>query len=396
MGRNYFECLSPDLSVSSSHDNLCSAPRTGTTDAKEVFRESTEVRRVWEPNDAGLKNGSDVSSVATVMSYNVLAQSYVSSKIFDATHRPFLRARHRRRRLWEELRRLTTLYEVDILCLQELEADEHGRIAAELPEFAEGSYKQRTAVGVRHKRDGSGVYWRKSKFFHVDAVADNGDLVDEHVELNSIAEDPSISPVCDSRNEILRNCVGALVRLQDRNSGAKLVVGSAHLFWDPSFPKLKLAQASLFRRAAFTAAHSFETGNVILAGDWNSMPSSAVYAFMTDSETTRCHEEVQDCGSELLDAILRKSEWDQGRLLSTYRHDLSDTWCLTADTPLTTFTPKFSGSLDHIFVSSTLESGLLGSLSLPSRADFIDAGIDALPNGFHNSDHLPVISRLAL
>lgn len=188
--------------------------------------------------------------------------------------------------------------------------------------------------------------------------------------------------------------VGALVRLQHR-SGAKLMVGSVHVFWDPLFPKLKLAQAGLFRRAAFAAAQSFETHNVLLAGDWNSVPGSAAYAFMTDSEATRRHEEVGDCQSEVLDAILRLSDWDQG-MVSTYGHEVSDVWYSTAENPLTTFTPKFSGSLDHIFVSSNLESGLLGSLSLPSRSDFTDAGIEALPNGSHNSDHLPVISRVTL
>lgn len=207
MGRSYFECLSPDLRKSSSQDTVCSAPRTLSPRVSEVCNESAEVRRVWEPTQAGMNHASDMSSVATVMSYNVLAQSYVSSKIFDATHRPFLRARHRRRRLWEELRCLTTLHEVDVLCLQELEADEHRRIATELPEFDEGCYKQRTAVGVRRKRDGCGVYWRKSTFSRVvRAVADDAETVDEHVELNSISDDPLLSLVCDSKNETLRNC----------------------------------------------------------------------------------------------------------------------------------------------------------------------------------------------
>lgn len=396
MGKNYFDCLSSELRIPSSEDDTFSSPRSGGPSTKKVFVESTELRRIWEPSNADCESGLDTRSIATVLSYNVLAQSYVSSKIFDATLSKFLKARHRGRRLWEELRHLTATYSVDVLCLQELEVDQHGRLAVELPEFDRGSYKQRNAVGVRNKRDGCGVYWRKSKFLKVESVSDgkNG-IVDEHVEFNSITEDPIASKVCEEKHELLRNCVGALVRLQDRNSGAKLVVGSVHVFWDPSFPKLKLAQAALFRRAAFTAAHDFETQNVVLAGDWNSLPSSAVYAFMTDSDGTRFHEEVRECSVDVLDGTLRQSDWDTG-MLSTYRHEVKDSDCSTGEVPLTTFTPKFSGAIDHIFVSSNIRNGLLGSLSLPSCSDFIDARVEALPNGSHNSDHLPIISRLAL
>lgn len=394
---NSFECLASDVSISSSQLKNCTVPSREIPDGGQKIAAPAHVRRIWEPSAAGLDCASELASVATVMSYNVLAQSYVSSTIFSATHRPFLRAPYRRQKLVEDIRRLTTLHNVDILCLQELEADEYVRIAAELLEFDGGCYKQRTAVGVRHKRDGCGVYWRKSKFSQVNAFNDTGHIVDEHVEFNSISEDPVLSQVCDAKKEIVRNCVGALVRLKDRISGTKLIVGSVHVFWDPSFPKLKLAQAGLFRRAAFTSAQSFETNNVVLAGDWNSLPGSVVYAFMTDEEDTSQHEEVRDCGSEVRDEVMRKSDWDFG-LSSTYDHSVDDEVSCpsTSDAPLTTFTPKFSGALDHIFVSSNLKNLVLGSLSLPSSTDFTIAGIEALPNGTHTSDHLPVISRIAL
>jgi CCR4-NOT transcription complex subunit 6 len=359
---------------------------------------ASEVERRWVTTD---DNVDSPGISVTVMSYNVLAQNYVSSRIFPATDRRFLRAPYRRRAIVEELRRLAVAHEVDVICVQELQVEECAGLAKELPDFDGVSYKQRTSAGVRGKQDGCGVLWRTDRFEHVRNVSDVGQIVDDHVEFNDISNDPSLVQMCGVVKELaLRNCVGALVRLQERETGLKLVVGSAHLFWNPEFAKLKLAQAGVYRRAAFAVAESFGTKHVVLAGDWNSLPGSAVYAFLTDQVVDNTFSELHDCDRELLKAVCKRTEWDDCGLVSSFRHENFQDCDLESNAPLTTLTPKFRGALDHIFYSKFQGRGqgntVLGYLSLPCATDFVDAKIVALPSEAHPSDHLPHIARIHL
>lgn len=395
MSSNSFEYLSPSVDISKSTKAHSAAHVSKEECVGTGLASGSEVRRRWEATDSAFDYVLESMNAVTVLSYNVLAQNYISRKIFPSTERRFLRSPYRRRLIVEELRRLSAAHDVDVMCLQELQVEECARILKELPEFDGVSYKQRTSVGKREKLDGCGVFWRTSKF---NLVSDDGELGDDHVEFNDISEDRTLVRVCGTRDQAVRNCVGALVRLQDRDTGTKVVIGSVHLFWDPCFPKLKLAQAGVYRRAAFSLAESFGTRNVILAGDWNSVPDSAVYSFMTDQRVVGSFPELSDCNIEVLDAVMRREECDHG-LSSSVCHDV--TKCdLESDWPLTTWTPKFRGALDHIFFCADVGNGrinsVLGSLSLPSGTEFDRAQIPALPCEAHPSDHIPLISRFSL
>jgi CCR4-NOT transcription complex subunit 6 len=331
------------------------------------------------------------------MTYNVLAQNYVSGKVFPATPKRYLRAPYRRRAIVADIRRHADDHNVDILCLQELQVEECARLAEELPDFDGVSFKRRTSCGARNKRDGCGLFWRTGRFEETSPLPEGRDA---HVEFNEIAEDPVLALTCEAKELAVRDCVGALVCLTERGTGLRLVVGSAHLFWDPNFAPLKLAQAGYYRRAAFALAHKFGTRNLVLAGDWNSLPESSMFAFMDDVPVDAGHPDLAGQTGDVLAAATERIESDVGLSCAT-------SFCaadgvsadVDADAPLTTLTWKFRGALDHIFFSrGGVEGGntVLGSLSLPSALDFERANLTALPSEAHPSDHLPHIVRFAL
>lgn len=90
-----------------------------------------------------------------------------------------------------------------------------------------------------------------------------------------------LAKVVEEQQLAVRDCVAAIVCLCERKSGLRFVIGNAHIFWDPKFESLKLAQSHCFARAAAQVAERAQTRNVVLVGDWNSLPNSAVYELLT-------------------------------------------------------------------------------------------------------------------
>jgi hypothetical protein len=77
--------------------------------------------------------------------------------------------------------------------------------------------------------------------------------------------------------------------------------------------------------------------------------------------------------------------------VSSFQHDESNI-------PLTTFTRKYEGALDHIFLrmGSNDENTVLGSLLILGKGDFTEKEIIALSSDGHPSDHRPVAARISL
>jgi CCR4-NOT transcription complex subunit 6 len=366
--------------------------------AKDVSA-PVRVNRMWKETVSSQKARhaqvtEDPTSI-TVMTYNVLAQAYVSGTIFPDTPHPILRSKHRRSAILNDLRSLTEKYSVDVMCLQELEQDLCAVIARELSAFGAFAYKLRTSAGARQKRDGCGIFWRKARFECVH------DVDDYHLELNDIADDVRLSPLLEPKSVAIRDCVSAIVCLRDFETGHRFVITSSHLFWDPCFAQIKLAQAFGVREAAWKLAETLATKNVILAGDWNSTPNSSVFALLEKGRITGTYADCSDLSDAQVTAV-NQGPSDQSRSVhkfdvssfteaSSFQHDESNI-------PLTTFTRKFKGALDHIFLSmgSNDENAVLGTLSLPGKRDFTEKEITALPSEGHPSDHLPVVARISL
>jgi CCR4-NOT transcription complex subunit 6 len=160
--------------------------------------------------------------------------------------------------------------EADILCLQEVD-NYHSFWSGQLKELGyTGCYKQRNADS---KNDGCATFFRTDKFEKV---------CHDSIEFDRVQDEGGKRPDFATHN------VALLMLLRPTNlasqEGGCICVANAHLFWDPMYEDVKLAQARALVKAAedLVQEHAPHTPTpVILAGDFNSMPDSVVYNFLT-------------------------------------------------------------------------------------------------------------------
>jgi mRNA deadenylase 3'-5' endonuclease subunit Ccr4 len=157
--------------------------------------------------------------------------------------------------------------EADILCLQEVD-NYHSFWSGQLKELGyTGKYKQRN---TDTKNDGCATFFRTDKFEEV---------CHDSIEFDRVQDEGGKRPDFATHN------VALLVLLRPTSQeGGCICVANAHLFWDPMYEDVKLAQARALVKAAedLVQEHAPNVPTpVILAGDFNSMPDSVVYKFLT-------------------------------------------------------------------------------------------------------------------
>lgn len=172
----------------------------------------------------------------------------------------------------------------------------------------------------------------------------------------------------DPRIRLKRDCVGimAAFKLKDP-SGHHIIVANTHIYWDPEWVDVKLAQAGylLSRLFQFKTRVSEQFGcspSIIVAGDFNSIPGDQVYTSLMGS-----HQETPD----------------------ETRVPLCSVYAYTRGEPhFTNCTPGFTGTLDYILFSPSGVLKPVSYLELPEpESSDVQGG---LPNYYHPSDHLPI------
>ncbi|KAK8963855.1 hypothetical protein KSP40_PGU007174 [Platanthera guangdongensis] len=338
------------------------------------------------PNFTPFEDGKDVERNISkgykfrFVSYNILAQVYVKSVFFPHSPSSCLKWKARSLAVLTDLKSLNA----DFLCVQEL--DEYDNFyKGNMEKHGYSSiYLQRTG----QKRDGCGIFYKdKSAELIIHEEIHYNDLLDsvnrkngstdignqrtldemgkESMEDKDLSNKNSDSD-CRNRDDpcmrLERDCVGLLVafKLKDPSKHV-LVVANTHIYWDPEWIDVKLAQAKyllsrLSRFKEIIGKNYCCAPSVLVAGDFNSTPGDEVYEYMTSTK------DMQLCS-----------------LYGTNGGEPVFTNC----------TPGFTGTLDYIFVST--DSFCLKAVSLldlPSSDSADIAG--GLPNHYHPSDHLPI------
>ncbi|KAI5066267.1 hypothetical protein GOP47_0018891 [Adiantum capillus-veneris] len=325
----------------------------------------------------------EVSSFRLV-SYNILAQSYVKSAYFPHSPSPCLRWKVRSKALLERL----LSFEADILCLQELD---------EFESFFKGQLDSHgySSIYVKRpgkKKDGCGIFYRSSRLSLVEsAVIQYNDLVPQSGESNvdpstfavvassnddSSGDDPDRGDPNDPRIRLKRDCVGIIAAFRVSHAlDSTFVIANTHIYWDPDWVDVKLAQAKhlVARVSSFQSLLSSKLCikiPVVICGDFNSTPGDQVYSYLTSADQ-----------SVLDDATA--SSADQGCL------PLHSLYASMKEEPhFTNCTPDFTGTLDYIFFSSFDTLKPVSLLEVPfAESEDVKGG---LPNYNHPSDHLPI------
>jgi len=210
-----------------------------------------------------------------IASYNVLAQCYAKNKHFTKSKAEHLRWDVRRKALVEVINEL----DADIVCLQEVDNYEKFWLKEMRKLGYTGCYKQRNSPA---KFDGCATFFRSTVFecmsvswieFDSEPDAGGGQQVEGHPDFatHNVALLTLLRPRLGSSN--VNKCC--------------MCLANAHLFWDPTYEELKIAQARALVKGAEELATSSESKSsigwvpIILAGDFNSTPESEVYRYLT-------------------------------------------------------------------------------------------------------------------
>ncbi|KAI4803666.1 hypothetical protein KUCAC02_025327 [Chaenocephalus aceratus] len=233
--------------------------------------------RVWEKVDesataAEPRPFTNASMDFTVMSYNILADDLLQANQELYTHCPLevLDWSYRCSLLLEEIQE----WEPDILCLQEVQENHyHQQLYPALSQMGYTCvYKRRTGT----KRDGCATCYRSSCFSEVSVAMleffrPETELLDRH----------NVGIIVLLRPVVMN---GSVVKAK----GPPLCVANTHLLFNPRRGDVKLAQLAIMLAEINSVVKSCnakgEHCNLILCGDFNSIPSMPLYQLITTGE----------------------------------------------------------------------------------------------------------------
>eukprot|EP00898_Chlorokybus_atmophyticus_P008916 jgi/Chlat1/9025/Chrsp94S08292 len=220
-------------------------------------RRAARLVRVWE-KCMGVEDEANEVNTVRVMSYNILANGLAMDhkrELYRYVPYHWIEWSHRQRLLLNEIKELSP----DVMCLQEV--DEYDNLLSELRLLGyDGVFQQRHGENT----DGCATFWKLARLQAV-----------EH-------------KVVEFQEHGLRNNVALISKLRDAgdaaDSGPSLVgamlVANTHILFNPKRGDIKLGQMRILLNEA-RALMADNTCPLVVCGDFNMTPNSALYKFMS-------------------------------------------------------------------------------------------------------------------
>ena len=351
------------------------------------------------------------ADVLSVMSYNILCDKYATTAQYGYTASRDLSWDNRKFRILEEVRS----HEADIICLQEIDKESYEEFFR--PELARNDYRgafwpksRAKTMAEKEARlvDGCATFYKSNKYILLDKA-----LVDfANIAINRL----DMKGEHDTFNRVMpRDHIAVITFLENRMTGARIIIGNAHLLWDPQYADVKLVQVAIlmeqvtklsdkwanhppctdkvgFRhsepdgeasvqpldvaKSELGPSHEYSSGTqmpLIICGDFNCAADSGVYELITTGSVPGNHA---DMGNRGYGSFTRDGMAHPFKLRSAYTTD---------ELAFTNYTPNFTGILDYIWYSTN-------SLDVRELLGNVDEAylqrVPGFPNHWFPSDHL--------
>ncbi|XVE64075.1 hypothetical protein DITRI_Ditri07aG0072200 [Diplodiscus trichospermus] len=371
------------------HNPICRQPPSSYDNPPEIFRDWVEVQQPLASQDR-----------FTVASYNILGDRNASKHkdLYLNVPSYYIRWGYRKKVLCEELMG----WNPDIICMQEVDKYFDLRNTMEKAGYV-GSYKRRTGGNV----DGCATFWKPDKFRLLER---------ESIEFKGFG----------LRDNVAQLSVFEMCKAESR----RLVVGNIHVLYNPSRGEVKLGQIRFLSSRARILSNRWGNVPIVLGGDFNSTPQSAIYKFLSTSELNiklynrrelsgqrSCHPSQVlgvNSGSRspltIMDRLLNDSWSDEEVKVATGSADshlvvhplkLSSSYAAVKGStntrefsgePLaTSYHSKFLGTVDYLWYSE----GILPTRVLDTLPIDILRRTGGLPCKKIGSDHLALVSEFA-
>ncbi|EWC43485.1 hypothetical protein DRE_07517 [Drechslerella stenobrocha 248] len=361
-----------------------------------------EPGREWNVLDGSTPEGKPSTegdpNKFSVVSYNILCEKYATPQAYGYVPSWALSWDYRKNLISQDI--LTS--NADIVCLQEVDLNNFEDYLS--PTMAYQDYKgvlfQKTRArnfGAQETRqvDGCAIFWKTTKFNILDKQVVNF----QQLAINR----PEMKKATDIFNRVMpRDDVATIVYLENKLTGARMIVASAHLFWNPLFEDVKLVQTAVLMEELVKLANKYVANPppskiqkvegqpeipevkypsgasipLIVCGDFNSLGDSGVHELMTKGSVDHRHPDLgsRDYGPYTEEGI-------------SHPFNLKSSYSIFPDFPFTNYTPGFNGVIDYIWYSSNCMqvTGLLGEIDKEYMSK-----VAGFPNVHFPSDHLMI------
>ena len=369
---------------------------------------------------------SPASDVLSVLSYNILCDKYATKSHYGYTPSGVLSWDYRRQLILNELRD----HDADIVCLQEVDResfDEYFRRELAVNDYRGVFWPKTRAKTMAEKDaklvDGCATFYKGSKYVCLDKV-----LVDF---ANTAINRPDMKGAHDTFNRVMpRDHVAVVTFLENRMTGTRIIVGNAHIFWDPAFEDVKVVQVAIlleqiskqaekwakyppctdkaaFRRSEVDGQRNSNSADepaveaepaaephpsfeylsgpqipLIICGDFNAAVGSGIYDLITRGSLPGNHP---DLGNRGYGSLTREG--------MTHPFKLKSAYSTTAELSFTNYTPNFIGVIDYIWYSTNALQvrSLLGSVD----EEYLRK-VPGFPNHDFPSDHLALKAEFSV
>lgn len=328
-----------------------------------------------------------------IVSYNILAELYATKQAYPYADSWVLSWPYRRALIMQELEHM----QGDIVCLQEVQMDHFEmHLSPFMHEMGfDGLFKSksRESMGQYGKVDGCATFWKLAKFSMTEhytiefndlarhAIADMGlDQQEERKYINRLSKDNVAQIV------VLEVIPKHGVRPPRQLS--HLCVVNTHLYSNVNRPDVKLWQTMALTNELQQFAMQRDLA-LIVCGDFNSEPESAVHELLTDGCLSRHHPEldVEDDNIRILP--------DQTEIYHNLDLASAMQTALGHEPAFTNYTWEWKGTLDYLLYSP-MRIRLMAVAQLPTESDLSPDSGRGLPSAAHPSDHMMLCVDVAL
>jgi CCR4-NOT transcription complex subunit 6 len=333
-----------------------------------------------------------------VVTYNVLAEIYATAQQYPYCDFWALSWDFRFQNILREIVDASP----EVICLQEIQADHYeNHVYGAMSEHGfEGVYKQKTrqSMGLAGKVDGCALFWRRSKFHLVESYSIEFNEVAQRQATQVLGLNPRSEEGSAFLNRLSKDNVAQLVVLefiQPPTRGSREInqvcIANTHLYSNKDFPDVKLWQTWQLLQELESFVMSRGTNlPLIICGDFNSTPDTAVYDLLSRQSVHPGHPDVNvatndDVPNVLPDAMNISQSFQLGSAYQTVLGD--EPW-------VTNYTENFKGVLDYIWYS-VQNLRPLSAAPIPDEPELTRHG-DALPSTEYSSDHVMLIADMQI
>lgn len=391
----------------------------GTKELVKTIRDTTNPPPPPKPRQLVVLDDSPASETFTIFNYNILCAKYATETVYPYTPTQAIDWDYRRELILQEM----IEREPDVMCLQEIDQESYNeffRTALAYHDY-KGAFWPKTRARTMADReakavDGCAIFFKGAKFIL---------LGKEMVDFANIAINrPDMKGEHDAFNRVMpKDNIGVVCFFENRMTGARMIVATAHLTWDPTFNDVKIVQTAILMeqiikyadrwamhppctekektayrlssmddepKAAEPVKHApsvaYSHGSqipLVLCGDFNSSKESGVYEYLTKGLVLGTHEEL---GGRSYGNLTKEGMSHPFKLKSAYIGDQKDhLW-------FSNYTPGFVSLIDHIFYTPSLRvQKLLGNVDREHLQT-----VPGFPHYHFPSDHLALYAEFGI